>query len=244
MKKSKKNSLPPFEPITSIPLTVINYSIGGLFILPLVLLVASVFVFLNENNVLAAVCITILLLVTTIFIIVHAVDVWKRIYTAMSIDEKGIHYYNKFNKKVVKTIAWKNFVKKKTYTPGFGNDLYDITIEYPLRGIRAYFCFYILVNKEEVMIKEIFQGNHIFYAFYYNRIQLIRTFLLGVKHFKPELKISPIVFIKHFIDPETFVIQYGKRRLLFFYSTLLVVLFSLICFLIFFWNNFFAQVTR
>lgn len=51
MKKNKKCQLPPFEPITSIPLTLINYSFGGLFILPLVLLVASVSIFLNENNV-------------------------------------------------------------------------------------------------------------------------------------------------------------------------------------------------
>lgn len=226
------NSLPSFEPIASRPAKLLNFSVGVLLLLPIVFLFFAVFTFLQEDNIVAALCLFILLFITVILIAVHSINVWKRIYTTIIIDEKGLRFLNKFNNKVVKEISWKSFVKRKRLATDFEN-LFDITTELPHKGIYACFVFYLLVGKETVRHTEIFHSNHIFCALYSNRLKLIRSFLLGLRHFRSDLFIDPKIFDDHFIDQETFIINYKKRAKLFvLISTLILLLTIFIWFLI------------
>jgi hypothetical protein len=134
------NSLPSFEPIASRPAKLLNFSVGVLLLLPIVFLFFAVFTFLQEDNIVAALCLFILLFITVILIAVHSINVWKRIYTTIIIDEKGLRFLNKFNNKVVKEISWKSFVKRKRLATDFEN-LFDITTELPHKGIYACFVF-------------------------------------------------------------------------------------------------------
>jgi len=230
MKKSKKNSLPPFEPITSIPLTLINYSFGLLLMLPILFLIMAVFIFVKEDNTIAAVCVLLSLFSAVILIIVHAVDIWKKIYTTIRIDEKGIHYLNKFNGKTIDKIAWNQITKRKVNPNDFYKKQYDITAVLPYRGIHAYFIFEILIDKQIILRKEIFHSNHIFFLLFCNRLELIRTFLLGLSNFRSDLTIDPDTFEDHFIDPETFIINYKKKTK---YSILISII--ILLFVIFIW---------
>jgi hypothetical protein len=93
--------------------------------------------------------------------------------------------------------------------------------------------FFLLVGKETVRHTEIFHSNHIFCALYSNRLKLIRSFLLGLRHFRSDLFIDPKIFDDHFIDQETLIINYKKRAKLFvLISTLILLLAIFIWFLI------------
>lgn len=228
LKKPEKKILVPFEPITSVPFTLLNYSFGFLLLLPLPMLLAGVFAFVYEDNVIAAISVFLLFFIVIILITLHAINAWKKIYTTISINEKGIHFLNKFNGKVVKEISWHSFAKRKKLQTDFETVLYDITTEFPFKGVYAYFIFYRLVDKETLMQKEIFHGNHLFYTLYSNRLKLIQAFLLGITHFRPDLKIDPKTFTDHFIDPGTFEINYKKRTKFFILSSAIILLFSIV----------------
>lgn len=216
--------MPVFEPVTSIPFILVNFVFGFLLLMPLVLLVVAIFAFVYENNLTAALLIFVLLLVAVILILLHANFAIKEVFTTINIDEKGIHYLNKFNGKIVREVSWESLVKRKRSVAHSGIILYDITTEQPLKSIYAYIVFYYLVDKETVtQKKEIFHGNHIFYALYFNRLKLIRTFILGITHFRPDLRIDPKIFSDHFIDAETFEIDYKQQNFLIFFVVLLVL---------------------
>lgn len=215
--ENRKDKVPPvFEPVTSIPLTFINYSLGILFMLPILLLFASIFAFVYEGNIEAALSVFVFAFIIIVLFVVYIIGKRKKAYTTILINHKGIQYLNKFNGKLIKEIAWDNFVKGKENFNETAEIKYDITTVLPRKAFYSYFNFEVLVGKEAIIQKEFFHGSHIFYLLYANRLKLIRAFLLGIKHFRPDLRVDPKVFRDHYINPESFEIDFKQRNLLVF----------------------------
>ncbi|UWY27272.1 hypothetical protein N4T20_16240 [Flavobacterium sp. TR2] len=222
--ENRKDKVPPvFEPVTSIPLTFINYSLGILFMLPILLLFASIFAFVYEGNIEAALSVSVFAFIIIVLFVVYIIGKRKKAYTTILINHNGIQYFNKFNGKLMKEIAWDNFVKgKENFNEAVGIK-YDITTVLPRKAFYSYFNFEVLVGKEAIIQKEFFHGSHIFYLLYANRLKLIRAFLLGIKHFRPDLRVDPKAFRDHYINPESFEIDFKQRNLLVFFAFLVLI---------------------
>ncbi|MCD0469674.1 hypothetical protein [Flavobacterium sp. JAS] len=136
----------------------------------------------------------------------------KKMYTSTIIDEKGIRYLNKFNDKIVKEFPWSSFSQKEDFVYVLESLQYDINSSTPTKSLFDQFYWPVLVNEKVEIHTDAFLGKHFFSMFYANRLELIRTFLLGVRHYKPGITIDPSIFANHYINPETYVIDYRKRR--------------------------------
>lgn len=47
---------------------------------------------------------------------------------------------------------------------------------------------------------------------YSNKLELTRALLLGLAHYRADLKVHPKVFSLYYINPDSFEIDYEKRR--------------------------------
>lgn len=74
------------------------------------------------------------------------------------------------------------------------------------------FFWFILDNEKTEVHKEIFSGNHIFSMMYSNKLDLVRDLLLGLAHFRPDLKVHPKAFSLYYINPDNYTVQYEKRK--------------------------------
>lgn len=133
-------------------------------------------------------------------------------YTTTIIDEKGIRYLNTFNNKIVKDLPWKSFTTKENFEYFFEPPKYDVNANTPMKSVFDQFSWPVLKEGKVVIQTDAFLGKHFFGMFYSNRSELIRTFLSGIAHYRPDITIDPAVFVSHYIDPETYVINYRKRR--------------------------------
>ncbi|MEO9146394.1 MAG: hypothetical protein ABI237_12655 [Ginsengibacter sp.] len=149
-------------------------------------------------------------------------------YTNINIDSQGIHYWNKYRQVFIKDILWKDFTKtpnptsKSNIYNHHGNDLYSLNPgRYSM--VRKSF-FWIVKNEKAQLTSESFVSTHVFDIWFANRRELIRTFLLGLAHFCPNIKVNPNVFDSFFIAPETYKFQLAKRNKL----LLTVIIFTII----------------
>ncbi|OXA83653.1 hypothetical protein [Flavobacterium hercynium] len=219
---SQKTNLPPFSPVTSKPSTILNYGLGLLTLLCLFLLVGMLFMLLCfiplDEYLLFVYCLIFLGIVLQIVYIIRTTK-----HTTTIIDSRGIHYINKFNDKVENTILWDSFrkisefkreiieIKKSPDSHLLNYDIFSTMVGSGRYSHEAFFSF-VLVNGNVEMHKEKFSGNHIFSMVYSNRLELARTLLLGLSHFRPDLTIHPGIFAMYYIDSNSFVIEYEKRR--------------------------------
>jgi hypothetical protein len=63
--------------------------------------------------------------------------------------------------------------------------------------------------------KEAFRGAHPFYMFFANRGEVIAAFMKGLKQYRPDLGVDPMLFLTFFIDPNTYAHQRGKQTVTF-----------------------------
>lgn len=139
-------------------------------------------------------------------------------YTTIIIDHIGIHYFNKFKGEMVEEILWGDFktidkfegsiyfLNKRTDSHFFG---FDIAAQVVGKGAVKFYWFK-LKNGNVILHEETFHGKHLFSFFYSNRLELIRTLLLGITHFRRDIKIHPWAFSLHRINQESFEIEYDK----------------------------------
>ena len=143
-------------------------------------------------------------------------------YTTVIIDENGIHYFNEFSKKIIKEFLWNNFESIEKYEGSFyfldlpyDSDClkYDVISKTKISnaGVNESIYWFVLLDGKVQLIDERFNGNHIFSLFYSNRLELIRSLILGFTHFRPDLKLHPLLFKKYYINPNSFVIEYENR---------------------------------
>ena len=219
---NQKTILPPFNPVKSSPSTILNYSLGLLMSISLLFLL-GIFIFLFfflplEKDLIFIYCLILLAILLQIAYIRKTMK-----HTTTSIDVRGIHYINKFSDKVEKTIAWDSFrkisefkeeiqeVKTSSDLDLLNYDVFSIMVGSGKYTQEAFFSF-ILINRNVEIHKHTFSGNHIFSMFYSNRLELVRALLLGLSHFRPDLTIRPETFAMYYIDRNSFVIEYDKRR--------------------------------
>ncbi|KQB42258.1 hypothetical protein [Flavobacterium aquidurense] len=218
-----KNSLPPFHAVRSTTNRTWDFIVGFSIITFMILLAGIIIYSINELFIVAAENkkgisgIIILMIVVSVIL---ALLIYKVIYkrnerfTTTIIDEKGIHYFNRFNNTVVNEILWDNFVKsdlgKKT---GLSTAEFDIDcLSYDSRGRKSngagiikYF-WKVAVNEKEFIHTEFFSASYFLNSSYINRKDLIRAFLLGLAHYRPDLTINPWIFIANFIDRKDYTI--------------------------------------
>lgn len=144
-------------------------------------------------------------------------------HTTTIIDNRGIHYINKFKDKIENTILWNDFEKIDQFKGKIkeintisDSDLLRYDVFAKMVGSGKYthdaVFWFVLVNGITEAHKETIKGNHVFSMFYKNRLELMRALLLGLSHFRPDIKIHPKTFSMYYVNPDSFVIEYEKRK--------------------------------
>jgi heme/copper-type cytochrome/quinol oxidase subunit 4 len=216
--QSQQNSIPPFRAVSSKPMLFLNF-IFGLFWVCFVLFFITGIVFLlfssSEEiglNVIASVFLFFIFFIALSGIAVLLIYSRKKMSTTTIMDEKGIRYLNKFNNTIVKDLPWSSFVKKDKLEHVFESPKYDVTSITPMKSFFDQFYWPVLIDDKVTVHNDAFLGRHFFVMFYANRLELIRMFLLGVAHYRPDITVDPIVFSNHYIDPKTYIIDYRQQR--------------------------------
>lgn len=232
--QNQQKSLPSFRPVSSKPLLFLNF-IFGLFWISFALFFMGGIFFLTTNSPeetgldqISTGVLFFVFIVVVLGIVLLLIYSGKKMSTTTVIDEKGIHYLNKFNNRIVKEIPWSSFAKREKLTHYFEPPKYDITSTRPSKSLFDQFYWPILVDHKVIVHNDAFTGKHFFVMLYANRQELLQAFLLGVKHYRPDITIDPIIFTDNYIDPESFVINHGLRRRIEIIGTLFFVLILLV----------------
>lgn len=212
-----KPDLPLFKPCKSQTNVVANGFIvsffGGLGLLGLGMLGYAVFWLFTPDNeeVMVKVVIVIMMLILTglvVFLLVY----FRKSYghTGILIDETGITYYYRDQKHIVKLLPWSTFLKNPDEKRR--QDVYDVNefvIGFKTR-VKVLQWWVMKGGKVDKQSDHFGAGGHFFHFAYLNRLTLISTFLLGLAHFRPDLKINPSVFREFYIDPNEYAFKRKK----------------------------------
>ncbi|PWB23671.1 hypothetical protein [Flavobacterium sp. HTF] len=215
MQNQQKNLLPPFQSVNSVPMLFFNFIFGLFFVFfALFFMGGMVYLVLNPFeeaglDEVAGVILFLIFLIAIFGIVVLVIYSRKKMYTTTIIDEKGIRYSNKFNGKIIKELPWSSFAKRELTTLDFPK--YVVSSNTPMKSAFDQFFWPILKDKKVVIHIDAFQGRHFFCLLYSNRTELIRVFLLGLAHYRPDITVDPSVFVKHYINPENYIVEYRKR---------------------------------
>ena len=224
----------PFTAVTSRPLVWLNIFFGAvvcaLALASVGLMIGAVCLLFMEDSTplwgrFALLCITLVMNGVLLYLILKG----KR-YTTITVDKDGVQFYNKYTNTVVKTLLWSSFSK----APSSTRDNYDVnkvTTSGMVNGARIsadHFQWWYMQDGIPVSQKDTFRGAHPFHVFFANRGEVIAAFMKGLKQYRPDLKVDPLLFITFFIDPNTYEHQRGKDTL----TSVLGIAFALILFLI------------
>lgn len=141
-------------------------------------------------------------------------------YTTITVDKDGVQFYNQYTKTIVKTLQWHSFSKAlgSTKIRDLTHDVNKETTSGMVNGARIssdHFQWWYMQDGIPVSQKETFRGAHPFHVFFANRGELIAAFMKGLKQYRPDLKVDPLLFITFFIDPNTYEHQRGKETVTF-----------------------------
>lgn len=236
-----KNSLPPFRTVRSVSNTFWDFT-TGIFVLALALAGGCIIVYftielyteplLSGKEILGIIVLVLSIAGAIGFFIYKVVYERGKRYTTTIIDEKGVHYFNRFNNTIVNELLWSQFTErplekqKGPYIAKFDIDCLTFNSTggaYEGGGITKLF-WRIKVNEKEIIHGEFFTSSHLFSSIYTNRADLIRAFLLGLAHYRPELTINPWIFIANSINIKDYTF-YPKSILI---NVLMVLFFVLL----------------
>lgn len=242
-----KKSLPPFRAVRSISNTYWDFTTGVFFIALvfggaclIIYLIAELFTesSMSGKEILGLIVLVLLIAGAIGFFMYKVVYERRKRYTTTIIDEKGIHYFNRFNNSVVNELLWSQFTErplgkqKGLYIAKFDVDC----LSYNSRGARSEggsvtkLFWRVIVNEKEIIHSEYFTSSHLFGGIYTNRGDLIRAFLLGLAHHRPDLTINPWIFIANSINKKDYTF-YPKSV---FFDVLLVLFYVLLVLFILF----------
>jgi hypothetical protein len=236
-----QQNLPPFKPITSITSKLASYSYGIMTLFVLIVSFGLLFFILflvdiTEESLFILIFLNIPLILISVVYIKRTLS-----YTTITIDQKGIKYFNKFKGQIIEEIHWKNFesidnfegsvyfLNRRTDSNYFN---YDVASQVVNNKGALRFYWFTKKNGTVLLHKETFQGKHIFNMFYSNRLELVRSLLLGLRHFRPDIRIHPHAYGLYFINPETFKIDYAKRDNAMVLAFLILLIVGLVLFFI------------
>lgn len=228
--QTQQNSIPPFRAVSSKPMLLLNF-IFGLFWMCFVLFFVAGIVFLLLSSqeeigldVIASIFLFLIFFIALVGVALLLIYSRKKMFTTTIIDEMGIRYLNKFNNRVVKEIPWSSFTKREKLEYVFKSPKYDVTSITPIKSFYDQFYWPVLIDNKITVHNDAFLGRHFFVMFYTNRLELIRTFLLGVAHYKPDITVDPVIFSNHYIDPENYNIDYRQQKRVRILSTVFCIL--------------------
>lgn len=239
MQNQIKKTLPPFRSINSKPILFLD-ALLGLFVISFLLFFLAGAIYFPTHSFeesrldeIASTFAFLLFLFGFVSFAGLAFYYRKTRYTTTIIDERGIRFVNKFNGNIVKDLQWNSFAKKESFDFFFEVPKYDINSRTPYKSVVDQFSWLVLVDNKVVIHNDTFMGKHFFGVFYSNRTELIRSFLLGVVHFRSDLTIDPAIFAAHYINPENFEIDYKQRdRILIFGLLFMVLIFAVVYFFV------------
>jgi hypothetical protein len=218
MQNQHKKSLPSFKSLNSKPLLVVNFIFGLFWVFFVLFFLAGMIYLLSSSSeetgldVMASAILFFIFLIALSGIVILLIYSRKKMHTTTIIDEKGIRYINKFNNSVVKELHWSSFAKREKTTNVLESQKYDVSSNTPMKSIFDQFFWPVLVYNKVEIHNDAFLGKHFFVMFYKNRTELIRTFLLGIAHYRPDITVDPAIFESHYINPENYIINYKKKN--------------------------------
>lgn len=211
----------PFTAVSSRPLVWLNIFFGivvcALALATVGLMIMSVALLFMEDSTplwgrFALLCITLVMNGVLLYLILKG----KR-YTTITVDKDGVQFYNQYSKTIVKTLLWSSFGQDPKRTQG-GYDVNKVTTSGMVNGARVsadQFQWWYIQEGIPVSQKETFRGTHPFHVFFANRGEVIAAFMKGLKQYRPDLKVDPLLFFTFFIDPNTYEHQRGKQTVTF-----------------------------
>ncbi|MEZ0130926.1 hypothetical protein AB9T88_14630, partial [Flavobacterium sp. LBUM151] len=195
MQNQINKPLPPFEAISSKPILFFN-ALFGLFGICFLLFFLCGMIFLTTNSFnetgldeIATVVLFSIFLFAFVSFLSLIIYYRKRMYTTTIIDENGVRYLNKFNGVVVKDLPWSCFAKKEKVEYVLEPPKYDVNSNTPMKSLFDQFYWPVLINGKIVVNSDAFLGKHFFAIAYSNRLELIRTFVLGIAHYRSDITI-------------------------------------------------------
>ncbi|OMQ09180.1 hypothetical protein [[Flexibacter] sp. ATCC 35103] len=216
--QNQQKSIPPFKAVSSKPILWLNFVFGLFWVCFVLFFVAGIVFLLFSSHeeigldVIAYVFLFLIFFIALAGIVVLLIYSRKKIYTTTVIDEKGIRYLNKFNNKIVKELPWNSFAKREKLEYVFEVPKFDVSSQMPMKSLFDQFYWPVLIDNKVTVHNDAFLGRHFFVMFYVNRLELIRTFLLGVAHYRPDITVDPIIFTNHYINPENYSIDYRQQK--------------------------------
>jgi hypothetical protein len=216
--QNQQKSLPYFKSIDSKPMVFLNFIFGLFWVFFVLVFLGGMFFILTSSSKetgfdeIATIAFFFIMLFGIVSIVVFVMYSRKKIFTTTIIDEKGIRYINKFNGLIVKDLPWSSFTKRERLGHVFESPKCDVVASTPMKSLFDQFYWPILVDNKVEIHSDAFTGKHYFMMFYSNRTELIKTFLLGLAHYRPDITIDPTIFVNHFIDPETYIVNYRERK--------------------------------
>jgi len=207
----------PFTTVTSQPLVWLNIFFGiaacALALLTVGLMIFAVALLFMEDKTplwgrFALLCITLVMNGVLLYLILKG----KR-YTTITVDKDGVQFYNQYTKTIVKTLLWRSFSPNPKRTQG-SYDINKETTSGMVNGARIssdHFQWWYMQDGSTVRQKETFRGAHPFHVFFANRGEVIAAFMKGLKQYRPDLSIDPLLFFTFFIDANTYEHQRSKQ---------------------------------
>jgi len=207
----------PFTAVTSRPLVWLNVFFGAvvcaLALASVGLMIGAVCLLFMEDSTplwgrFALLCITLVMNGVLLYLILKG----KR-YTTITVDKDGVQFYNRYTKTIVKILHWHSFSPNPKRTQG-SYDINKETTSGMVNGARIssdHFQWWYMKDGVAVRQKETFRGAHPFHVFFANRGEVIAAFMKGLKQYRPDLSIDPLLFFTFFIDPNTYEHQRNKQ---------------------------------
>lgn len=128
----------------------------------------------------------------------HAQRTGRAMFDAMRVDRHGLHWMDRG--RTVDSLRWDAL----TRAPHDGHDIDVTTLSVSMRGTR--------INRDVLVgwqdrgdvrrVDLYFRGGRLFHNVYANEGQLRARFLLGVRTFRPDLRINPSTYSRFAIEPD------------------------------------------
>lgn len=216
--QNEQKTIPPFRPIISKPMLMLNFIFSLFWVCFVLFFVAGIMFLLFSSqeeiglDLISSFFLFLIFFIALIGIIVLFLYSGKKMSSTIIIDEKGIRYLNKFNNRIVKDLPWSSFAKREKLEHVFEPPKYDVISKTPMKSFYDQFYWPVLIDNKETIHNDAFLGKHFFAMFYTNRTELIRTFLLGIAYYRPDITVHPIIFTNHYINPDNYSIDYRQQK--------------------------------
>ncbi|RAJ05202.1 hypothetical protein LX64_02356 [Chitinophaga skermanii] len=130
---------------------------------------------------------------------------WQKGYTEIRVDKDGLHFNNTRTGKLVQTIKWSDIAHEP------GPYAHDVFIQQRSKSMPRLAWKMKGRPAGRNLCTNSFLGSSLGSIYYTNRYEVMARFLLGLRHFRPDITVSPAVFSHFSIDHQAYTFDASKH---------------------------------